>query len=152
MTKFPYRLIFLLGTLAFFITLAVVIGQRLSTEAMAVLMGVIAGVVASIPTSMLVSWIAIQMIKPTTPAPVQAQPAPRPEPVAKPEPQPQIVVLQQPMPNMTPTASLGYNQANWNMASYPALPQTPQPRKFTVIGGNAESEDLPQLQPLEMVM
>jgi hypothetical protein len=150
MSKFPYRLIFLLGTLAFFITLAVVIGQRLSTEAMAVLMGVIAGVVASIPTSMLVSWIAIQMIKPA-PAPVQAQPAPRPEPIAKPE-QPQIVVLQQPMPNMTPTANLGYNQANWNMASYPSLPQTQQPRKFTVIGGNAESEDLPQLQPLEMVM
>ncbi|HEY66483.1 MAG TPA: hypothetical protein G4O02_18180 [Caldilineae bacterium] len=38
----------------FVITLAVVIGQRMSTDAMAVVIGVIFGVVASIPTSLLI--------------------------------------------------------------------------------------------------
>jgi hypothetical protein len=152
MSKLPYRLIFMLGVLAFFITIAIIIGQRMSTEAMAVLMGVIAGVAASIPTSLLVAWIAMQTIKPT---PAPAHPAPRAEPVARNEP-PQIVVLQQ------PAQSLGYNpqgisqaqahaQQGWNMNPY-SQAQAPLPRKFTVIGGNAEAEDLPQLQPLEMVM
>ncbi len=40
--------------LAFVITLAVVIGQRMSTDAMAVVIGVIFGVAASIPTSLLI--------------------------------------------------------------------------------------------------
>jgi len=40
--------------LVFVVTLAVVIGQRMSTDAMAVVIGVIFGVAASIPTSLLI--------------------------------------------------------------------------------------------------
>jgi hypothetical protein len=40
--------------IAFFVTLAVIIGKRMSTDAMAVLIGVACGVIASIPTSLLI--------------------------------------------------------------------------------------------------
>ncbi|GAF73842.1 unnamed protein product, partial [marine sediment metagenome] len=40
--------------LAFAVTLAVIIGQRMSTDAMAVVVGVACGVLASIPTSLLI--------------------------------------------------------------------------------------------------
>jgi hypothetical protein len=46
------RLIPLL-VLSFGITLAVVIGQRMSSDAMAVMIGVVVGVAASVPTSLL---------------------------------------------------------------------------------------------------
>ena len=42
------------GTILFLVTLAVVIGVRMSAEAMAVVIGVIFGVAASIPTSLLI--------------------------------------------------------------------------------------------------
>jgi hypothetical protein len=44
--------------LVFAVTLAVVVGQRLSAEAMAVVVGVICGVVAGIPTSAFVMLMA----------------------------------------------------------------------------------------------
>ncbi len=40
--------------IAFAVTLALIIGQRMSTEAMAVVVGVACGVLASIPTSLLI--------------------------------------------------------------------------------------------------
>ena len=40
--------------IAFAVTLAVIIGQRMSTDAMAVVVGVACGVLASIPTSLLI--------------------------------------------------------------------------------------------------
>ncbi len=43
----------ILGLLAFGVTLAVIIGQRMSTDAMAVVIGVAVGVAASVPTSLL---------------------------------------------------------------------------------------------------
>ena len=141
----PVKLILLLGVLAFAITLAIIIGQRLSTEAMAVLMGVVAGVAASIPTSLIVVWIAMQtMVKP--------QYIPRPEPRGEPPPAaepPRIVVVQQPVPGSTPAS--GYAQPNWGSAPYPMMPAPAlrPPRKFTVIGGAAEPEEPATLEPLE---
>ena len=44
----------IVALLAFAVTLAVIIGQRMSTDAMAVVIGVACGVVASIPTSLLI--------------------------------------------------------------------------------------------------
>jgi len=41
---------------AFAVSLAVVIGYRMSAEAMAVVVGVVCGVVASVPTSLLLVW------------------------------------------------------------------------------------------------
>ncbi len=48
------RLIIGLAIVAGGVTLAVVIGQRMSTDAMAVVIGVVFGVAASIPTSLLI--------------------------------------------------------------------------------------------------
>ena len=45
----------ILALLAFAVTLAVIIGQRMSTDAMAVVVGVACGVLASIPTSLLMA-------------------------------------------------------------------------------------------------
>ena len=140
----PFKLIALLGVLAFSITLAVIIGERLSTEAMAVLMGVVAGVAASIPTSLIVVWIAMQtMVKP--------QYAPRSDshgsPSSSQTESPRIVVVQQPMPN--PAQAAAYAQPNWNPVLYPGAPAPRPPRKFTVIGGAAEPEETEILQPLE---
>ena len=44
----------IVAVIAFAVTLAVIIGQRMSTDAMAVVIGVACGVVASIPTSLLI--------------------------------------------------------------------------------------------------
>lgn len=46
------RVLLVLG-LVFVIALAVVVGKRMSTEALAVVVGVVCGVVASVPTSLL---------------------------------------------------------------------------------------------------
>ena len=139
----PFKLILVLGVLAFSVTLALIIGQRLSTEAMAVLMGVVAGVAASIPTSLIVVWIAMQSL-------VKQMPAPHPAPRAEPPPQTdstRVVVVHQPMP------APGYPQSGWNAYqptdTYPAMPAPRPPRKFTVIGGSSEAEEMTILQPLE---
>src|SRR5258708_39129716 len=50
------RLTWLLFGVVFSMTLALIVGQRLSAESMAVVIGVIAGVAASIPTSLIVVW------------------------------------------------------------------------------------------------
>jgi len=44
----------IVAVIAFAVTLAVIVGQRMSTDAMAVVIGVACGVVASIPTSLLI--------------------------------------------------------------------------------------------------
>ncbi len=138
----PFKLIAFLGVLAFGVTLAIVIGERLSTEAMAVLMGVVAGVAASIPTSLIVVWIAMQtMMKSHYPSRAEARGE------SSQAEGPRVVVVQQPAPATTPTAA--YSQPVWNSAAYPAMPPPRPPRRFTVIGGAAEPEELPNLQPLE---
>ena len=62
----------LLGSV-FVVTLAVIVGLRLSAEAMAVMVGVIAGVAASIPTSLIVVWRATRHLN-SAPAPRVSEP------------------------------------------------------------------------------
>ncbi len=45
----------------FGVALGIVVAQRLSVEAIAVMIGVIAGVAASVPTSVVVAWMASRM-------------------------------------------------------------------------------------------
>lgn len=140
------RFIFLILGLAFVVTLAVIVGQRLSAEAMAVMVGVVAGVAASIPTSLLVVWFANRALltsRATVEMPAQmSASAPRSAPV---EPQPQIVVMS-PMSPMAPapgsTANLPVAYQNTmpypmhNAAGvYASMPMAPTARQFTVIGG-----------------
>src|SRR5260221_13077998 len=87
------RLTWLLFGGVFSITLALIVGQRLSAEGMAVVIGVIAGVAASIPTSLLVVWFmghnaGSRTILDAAPAPAR-QPEPEPRVVVMPAPQPQ---------------------------------------------------------------
>ena len=50
-------------TSAFAIALAIVIGVRLSPDAMAVIIGIVAGVLASVPTSVVLVWVLRQRDK-----------------------------------------------------------------------------------------
>jgi len=131
------RFIFLVIGSAFAVTLAVIIGQRLSAEAMAVTVGVVAGVAASIPTSLIVVWFATRT--------VVAQSTPQPEP--------RMVMMPQasPLGMQMPTAQ---NYAGFPGQAYmpPTMPQLQMPvqfapRQFNVIGGSEMETFQPQTQP-----
>jgi hypothetical protein len=138
MKVMSFKMTLLLAMLAFGVTLAIVIGERMSSEAMAVLMGVVAGVAASIPTSLIVVWIAAKvMLKPNDPTPVEP---------------PRVVVMQQ--PPQQPAPAYGYpapqQYPGWGGGpAYPAVAAPPMPRKFTVIGGVGDLDES-VLQSLEV--
>ena len=137
------RLTWLLFGVVFSVTLALIVGQRLSAEGMAVVIGVIAGVAASIPTSLIVVWFMGHNAGPRTI--IEAAPARQPEPA-----EPRVVVMPALQPQVQPAyanmagygpqsyagfapASAGYAPAgNQAYAPAPALPA----RRFTVIGGS----------------
>ena len=56
------KFLFIAG-LAFAVSLAVVIGTRLSSDAMAVVVGIVCGVLASVPTTTLMVWVLRQREK-----------------------------------------------------------------------------------------
>jgi hypothetical protein len=135
------RYIWMAFGFGFFVTLAVIVGQRLSSEAMAVMVGVIAGVAASIPTSLIVVWFATRTIGPRHASETLAEKA-----------EPRIIVMAQPAPDprslaMTAMASgAGYQ----NFTGYPPIaqplpvyPQAIPTREFTVIGGAQVALDEP---------
>lgn len=104
------------------VTLAVIIGQRMSTDAMAVMVGVVFGVAASIPTSLLIA-LAARGSRRTEPPYRRNDYQPSP-------PAPQIYVVS---PGQLPSGPAGNAQ--------PALPQAPagfymaEPtRRFKVVG------------------
>jgi hypothetical protein len=53
----------MIAGVTFMVTLAMVIGLRMSTDAMAVVVGIVCGVLASIPTSTLLVWVMRQRDK-----------------------------------------------------------------------------------------
>jgi hypothetical protein len=118
------RFVWLCIGLAFAVTLAIVVGQRLSAEAMSVLVGVLAGVAASIPTSLIVVWfatrtLAVMRSTPTTAPPTQSEP--------------RVLVVPQAMaPGYQNFASYGVPA---NVAMQAPLPPAWAPRQFNVIGG-----------------
>ena len=122
------RYILILFGLGFFITLAVIVGQRLSSEAMAVMVGVVAGVAASIPTSLIVVWLATRTSVSRAPEPPTARTSLATEPRFN---EPRIVV----MTAQPPAGAQSY--AGYAPTAYPAyaMPPALTPRQFTVIGG-----------------
>ncbi len=141
------RVIVTVAVLTFCIALAIVIGQRLSGEAMAVLLGVIAGVGASIPTSLIVVWLALRTTQPTTRTVEVSPPTPaanRSGPGSD-----RFVVVQPP-----PQQSAGYAAiAATQLQSEPQAPYLRNqfaPRQFTVIGGATEIEELSQVMMEEL--
>jgi hypothetical protein len=129
------RYIWTMLGLAFFVTLAVVVAQRMSAEAMAVMVGVIAGVAASIPTSLIVVWFALRTSVPRI-APEAAPPT-----VARGSEQAQTARVVVMAPTQPGPAAGWQNVAGYPVPVYPgyaapALVAPPlPPRQFTVIGG-----------------
>jgi hypothetical protein len=58
-----------IALVAFGITLAILIGLRLSTEALAILLGVVIGVAASLPSTLILAWTIQRQPPATTPTP-----------------------------------------------------------------------------------
>ena len=127
-----YRQLIALLVVAFVITLGVVIGLRMSSDAIAVLTGVIAGVAASIPTALLLMAVTRRREE-------EEEPEWYPEPSRRPSP-PVIVVA----PGNMPQTMANYQPS---YPSYPApLPQPSPRREFRVMGYDDEEE----AQPVEV--
>ncbi len=104
----------LIFTAAFGLTMAVVVGQRLSDQALAVIAGAVCGVVASIPPSLLIIWVTKRKQE---------------RPQAWAGPYPPVVVVQPP---------LGYPAGDANRYLQPPMMGSsmaqPIPREFIVVG------------------
>lgn len=109
------------------VALAVVIGQKMSTDAMAVVIGVAVGVVASIPTSLLVMAAMRRGQQPYTPPPREFD-YERPR-----NSQPQIYIVQ---PGQQPGLLGGQQQSQ---LPPPWGAQAPS-RRYRVVDDDGESE------------
>jgi hypothetical protein len=141
-----FRYLLVIFAVVFGATLAVIVGETLSSEAMSVMVGVVAGVGASIPTSLLIMWFALRAAELRTAA---AGPVTYPmEP-----PEPRIVVVAPPMQRAAPPpappgyaayapngAAYGYEQAP-GYGQAPALPAPVPQRRFTVVDGYQAAPD-----------
>ncbi len=110
-----------LAAVAFAVTLALVVGNRLSNEAMAVLAGAVCGVGAAIPTSLLIVMVSRRRDERRAPSPAQHYPQQGAYP-------PVVVVA-------PPTAQQWPN--DWGRS--PPL-SAPTQRQFTVVGGAQEMQ------------
>ena len=136
--------------LAFSITLAVVVGQRLSGEAMAVVIGVMAGVVASVPTSLIVVWFASRSPMRRTTVDMPARPAPEPHIMLMPAPQ--SARPAQAAPALTHLEAYGaQSYAGYAQGAAQTGPYEPMlvARHFTVIGGSEMPGEIPQVDGYE---
>lgn len=106
------RRILALSAIAFAVALAVVVGNRMSAEAMAVVIGVVCGVVASIPMTALM----LAMARRSRPVYDESRPA---------EPRPPVVVVA-PGPMAASPA-----QVAWPTYAPPAVRP---PREFHIVG------------------
>jgi hypothetical protein len=113
------RLLLLFPLTAFAITLGIVVGQRLSQEAMVVLVGVVAGVAASIPTSLLTIWLVTRSQMPNV---TVSAPMPQPAPPAE----PRVIVVQSP-PAASPHPASAFPTS--------PFPEPIRERQFNIIGG-----------------
>ena len=98
----------IIALIAFAVTLAVIIGQRMSTEAMAVVVGVACGVVASIPTSLLILAVSNRRGE---------------REVRQRRDYPPVVIV-----------NPGNNQPRYLQPPFPTPPMQAQERQFRVIG------------------
>ncbi len=108
--------VLLIFTAAFGLTLAVMVGQRLSEQAMAVLAGGGCGGAASIPPSLLIVWVTRRKQEQRTPYG---------------GPYPPVVVVQPPLPM---TAAQAPSQPQAGMMYPPAAYGPSVPREFVVVG------------------
>jgi hypothetical protein len=119
-----------LVALAFAVTLAVIVGNRLSDEALAVLAGAVCGVGAAIPTSLLILAIARRRDKPTIDWNGSQQPQMYPQQQGV---YPPVIVVAPPNTQQQPF--------NWN-GGYPPSLTPPTQRQFTVVGGTPTNREV----------
>lgn len=114
-------------------SLGVMVGQRLSSEAMAVVVGVIAGVAASIPTSLIVVFVANRAAGGAREIEIRrAEPA-----------EPRVVVVQPHTAYPGGTIPAPGWPAPYGQPTMPHYPMIPAgPRRFTVVGGAGASHEV----------
>jgi hypothetical protein len=117
---------FILAIIAFTVTLAIVVGDRLHSEALAVVVGIVCGVLASVPTSIL---LLILMRRLTTEPPNRSQQHHQP-----PAPYPPVIVIN---PNAGPQSQPPnpfFDPPENRPAGY-------LPREFKIVGEEDEDDD-----------
>ena len=112
-----------LTLLVFAGVLAYVVGQRMSTESMAVAIGVVVGVAASIPTSLLIASLMRRSL-PTPQAPLESRPPP--------QAQPMIIVNPVAQPAQLHGGPAWPTPNQLDAVAYPSLLPTPPP--FRLLG------------------
>jgi hypothetical protein len=124
----PSRLLYP-ALLAFTVTLAAIVGWRLSADALPVVLGVIAGVAASIPTSLLIAWVATHVALDRYAA---RNPYAVPPQTAAPAPEPRVIVVQTPAqpPAQSPSPASSLSPSTSHLSS--------PPRTFTLLGRDDE--------------
>jgi hypothetical protein len=107
--------------LAFAVTLAVIVGNRLSDQALAVLAGAVCGVGAAIPTSLLIVAITRRREQPQTDWNSSHQPP--------------LYQQQGAYPPVIVVAPPGVQQQPYGWNGFPPSLAAPTQRQFTVVGG-----------------
>jgi len=134
--------VILLGSAAFGVTLALLVAQRLSDQAMAVIVGSVIGVVASVPMTALVLWLMLRTRMPAEPPPARHEYA-RHE-YAPREEQPRIMVIQ-PQPYPAAAAPLPAPGPAYMSAPMPGMNMPRMARDFKIVGEPDMEEDEPAL-------
>ena len=123
-----FRNLLQLGIVTFAVSLAVVVGYQLSSEAMAVVVGVVCGVLASVPMSAMILVMTRRQLRPAAHK-ESVTPVPHQQPYAPP-----VVVIQpdgrqahSPLPSPWETEPAAAEQQPWR-------------RSFTVVGDDEEWE------------
>jgi hypothetical protein len=116
--------------------MAVIVGNRLSDQALAVLAGSVCGVAAAIPTSLIILAISRWRDKPREEATTF-------HPIGYPPQQysggyPPVIVVAPPQGQFP----------QWGSPPYPSPFGPPVEREFTVVGGQGEKEDLQRRYPI----
>lgn len=117
-----------LVALTFAITLALVVGNRLTNEALAVLAGAVCGVGAAIPTSLIIVAISRRQREETHDDPAMYQQGAYPQGAYPP-----VVIV-------TPQGGHQPQPYGWN--GIPASLSTQSQREFTVVGGAPMSKEV----------
>ena len=113
--------------LVFAVTLAVVVGNRLSDQALAVLAGAVCGVGAAIPTSLLILAITRRRDDPVE----EYDDEPQPPAYRQPGAYPPVIVVAPPSAQPQPY--------QWN--GYPPTQAPPAHREFRVVGGTPTEQE-----------
>lgn len=139
-TKQPhsFKAILVALSFTFAVTVAVLVGNRLSDQALAVLAGSVCGVGAAIPTSLIILAVSRWRDRPRdTPHPFSPV-NPLNYPYQQHPGYPPVIVVAPPQGQLP----------QWGGSPYPTPFGPPVEREFTVVGGQGEQDDLLRRYPV----